>query len=63
MAVSSTDPGAELLGRLAERAALDGLLERARAGLSAVLVVRGEPSAEPDSRLKIARPTRNRSGG
>jgi hypothetical protein len=32
-----------LLGRLPERAALSGLLERARAGRSGVLVMRGEP--------------------
>jgi AAA ATPase domain len=54
MAVSSTDPGAELLGRLAERAALDRLLERARAGRSAVLVVRGEPGIGKTALLDYA---------
>jgi AAA ATPase domain len=54
MTVSSTDPGAELLGRLAERAALDRLLERARAGRSAVLVVRGEPGIGKTALLDYA---------
>ena len=43
MGVSSGDPGTGLLDRRSERAAVDGVLDRARAGASAVLVVRGEP--------------------
>jgi DNA-binding CsgD family transcriptional regulator len=43
MSVSSTDPATGLLDRHGERAAVDGVLDRARAGSSAVLVVRGEP--------------------
>jgi DNA-binding CsgD family transcriptional regulator len=43
MSVTSSDPGTELLGRRGERAALDRMLDRARAGHSAVLVIRGEP--------------------
>ena len=43
MGVSSGDPGTGLLDRRGERAAVDRLLDRARAGNSAVLVVRGEP--------------------
>src|SRR4029077_20891564 len=42
MGVSSGDPGTGLLDRRGERAAVDRLLDRARAGTSAVLVVRGE---------------------
>jgi len=41
--VSSTDPATGLLDRRGERAAVDRVLDRARAGSSAVLVVRGEP--------------------
>ena len=40
---SSGDPGTGLLDRRGERAALDRALGQARAGTSAVLVVRGEP--------------------
>src|SRR5437870_11053319 len=36
-------PGTELLDRHGERAVVDGVLDQARAGRSAVLVVRGEP--------------------
>src|SRR6266581_91570 len=43
MRVSSTDPATGLLDRRGERAAVDRVLDRARAGSSAVLVVRGEP--------------------
>ena len=42
MGVSSGDPGTGLLDRRGERAAVDRLLDRARAGTSGVLVVRGE---------------------
>ena len=42
MGVSSGDPGTGLLDRRGERAAVDRVLDRARAGNSAVLVVRGE---------------------
>jgi DNA-binding CsgD family transcriptional regulator len=41
--VTGGDPGIALLGRPAERAALDRQLDRARAGRSAALVVHGEP--------------------
>src|SRR5215470_1441557 len=43
MSVSSTDPGTGLLDRRRERAAVDRVLDQARAGSSAVLVMRGEP--------------------
>ena len=43
MGMSSGDLGTALLDRQGERAAVDGVLDRARAGDSAVLVVRGEP--------------------
>ena len=43
MSVSSTDPGTGLLDRRGERAAVDRVLDQARAGSSAVLVMRGEP--------------------
>ena len=43
MSVPSTDPGTGLLDRRGERAAVDRVLDRAWAGSSAVLVVRGEP--------------------
>ena len=43
MSVSSTDPATGLLDRRSERAAVDRVLDQARAGSSAVLVVRGEP--------------------
>src|SRR5438876_11064485 len=43
MSVSSTDPATGLLDRHGERAAVDGVLDQARAGSSAVLIVRGEP--------------------
>ncbi len=43
MSVPSTDPATGLLDRRGERAAVDRVLDQARAGSSAVLVVRGEP--------------------
>jgi DNA-binding CsgD family transcriptional regulator len=43
MSVSSTDRATGLLDRRSERAAVDRVLDQARAGSSAVLVVRGEP--------------------
>ena len=43
MSMPRSRPGTGLLDRLGERAALDGVLDQARAGRSAVLVVRGEP--------------------
>ncbi|MFC5262027.1 AAA family ATPase [Kribbella qitaiheensis] len=43
MGVSSGGPGTGLLDRRVERGAVDRVLDRARAGNSAVLVVRGEP--------------------
>src|SRR5690348_10721538 len=43
MSVSRSRPGTGLLGRHGERAVVDGVLDQAREGSSAVLVVRGEP--------------------
>lgn len=43
MGASSGDRGAVLLDRRGERATVDRVLDRARVGNSAVLVVRGEP--------------------
>jgi DNA-binding CsgD family transcriptional regulator len=43
MGVSSGGPGTGLLDRRVERGAVDRVLDQARAGNSAVLVVRGEP--------------------
>jgi len=43
MSVSSDGPGTGLLDRRVERGAVDRVLDRARAGNSAVLVVHGEP--------------------
>ncbi|WP_405067532.1 ATP-binding protein [Kribbella sp. NBC_01510] len=43
MGVSSGGPGTGLLDRRVERGAVDRVLDRARAGNSAVLVVHGEP--------------------
>src|SRR5579864_7150384 len=42
MSTSGSRPGTELLDRHGERAVLDGVLDQARGGSSAVLVVRGE---------------------
>jgi AAA ATPase domain/Bacterial regulatory proteins, luxR family len=52
--MSSSDPGARLLGRRTERATLDRLLETAHAGRSAVLVVRGEPGIGKTALLDYA---------
>jgi tetratricopeptide (TPR) repeat protein len=52
--VSSSDLATGLLGRRAERAALDRLLEGARAGRSAVLVVCGEPGIGKTALLDYA---------
>jgi len=52
--VSSSDLATGLLGRRAERAALDRLLERARGGHSAVLVVCGEPGIGKTALLDYA---------
>ncbi|HEX4658469.1 MAG TPA: hypothetical protein VH307_13880, partial [Streptosporangiaceae bacterium] len=41
--MSRSRPGTGLLDRHGERAVLDGVLDQARGGSSAVLVVRGEP--------------------
>ena len=43
MSTSGSRPGTGLLDRHGERAVLDGVLDQARGGSSAVLVVRGEP--------------------
>ena len=43
MSRSGSRPGTGLLDRHGERAVLDGVLDQARGGSSAVLVVRGEP--------------------
>jgi DNA-binding CsgD family transcriptional regulator len=43
MSASRSRPGTGLLDRDRERAAVDGVLDQARAGSSAVLVLRGEP--------------------
>jgi DNA-binding CsgD family transcriptional regulator len=54
MSVSSSDPGTGLRGRRYELVALDGVLGRARAGSSAVLVVRGEPGIGKTALLDYA---------
>jgi DNA-binding CsgD family transcriptional regulator len=54
MSVTSSDPGTGLRGRRGERAALDRLLDTARAGHSAVLVVRGEPGIGKTALLEYA---------
>jgi DNA-binding CsgD family transcriptional regulator len=54
MGVSSGVPGAGLLDRRGERAAVDRVLDRARAGDSAVLVVRGEPGIGKTALLDYA---------
>jgi DNA-binding CsgD family transcriptional regulator len=54
MGVTSSDPGTGLRGRRNERAALDRLLDTARAGRSAVLVVRGEPGIGKTALLDYA---------
>jgi DNA-binding CsgD family transcriptional regulator len=54
MSVTSTDPGTGLLDRRGERAAVDRVLDQARAGSSAVLVVRGEPGIGKTALLDYA---------
>jgi DNA-binding CsgD family transcriptional regulator len=54
MSVSTSDPGTGLLDRLGERAAVDGVLGRALAGSSGVLVVRGEPGIGKTALLDYA---------
>jgi DNA-binding CsgD family transcriptional regulator len=54
VSVPSTDPGTELLDRRGERAAVDRVLGQARAGSSAVLVVRGEPGIGKTALLDYA---------
>ncbi len=54
MSVSSTDPATGLLDRRGERAAVDRVLDQARAGSSAVLVVRGEPGIGKTALLDYA---------
>ena len=54
MSVSTSDPGTGLLDRLGERAAVDRVLGRARAGSSAVLVVHGEPGIGKTALLDYA---------
>ena len=54
MSVLSSDPATGLLGRRGERVALDRLLDRTRAGRSAVLVVRGEPGIGKTALLHYA---------
>src|SRR5262249_31906117 len=54
MTVSNSHPEAGLLGRRGERAALDRVLDTARAGHSAALVVRGEPGIGKTALLEYA---------
>jgi DNA-binding CsgD family transcriptional regulator len=54
MSVPSSDPGTGLLDRRGERAAVDRVLNQARAGSSAVLVVRGEPGIGKTALLDYA---------
>src|SRR5690348_7451761 len=54
MSVPSTDPGTGLLDRRGERAAMDRVVDQARAGSSAVLVVRGEPGIGKTALLDYA---------
>lgn len=54
MTVSNGHPEAGLLGRRGERAALDRVLDTARAGHSAALVVRGEPGIGKTALLEYA---------
>src|SRR5579864_7469621 len=54
MSTSGSSPGTELLDRHGERAALDGVLDQARGGSSAVLVVRGEPGIGKTALLDYA---------
>jgi DNA-binding CsgD family transcriptional regulator len=54
MSLSSGDPKTRLWGRRGERTALEQVLDRARAGSSAVLVVRGEPGIGKTALLDYA---------
>jgi len=54
MSTSGSRPGTGLLDRHGERAVLDGVLDQARAGRSAVLVVRGEPGIGKTALLDYA---------
>jgi AAA ATPase domain len=54
MSVPSADAGTGLLDRLGERAAVERVLGQARAGRSAVLVVRGEPGIGKTALLDYA---------
>ncbi|HEV8526086.1 MAG TPA: AAA family ATPase, partial [Actinomycetes bacterium] len=54
MSVSSGDPKTRLRGRRSERTALERVLDRARAGSSAVLVVRGDPGIGKTALLDYA---------
>src|SRR5712691_2712081 len=54
MSRSGSRPGTGLLDRHGERAVLDGVLDQARAGRSAVLVVRGEPGIGKTALLDYA---------
>src|SRR3984893_10264023 len=54
MSASRSRTGTGLLDRLGERAAVDRVLNQARAGSSAVLVVRGEPGIGKTALLDYA---------
>src|SRR5262245_63167480 len=54
MSMSSTDRGTGLLDRRGERAAADRVLDQARTGSSAVLVVGGEPGVGKTALLDYA---------
>jgi AAA ATPase domain len=54
MSRSGSRPGTGLLDRHGERAVLDGVLDQARGGSSAVLVVRGEPGIGKTALLDYA---------
>src|SRR5258708_37313289 len=54
MSTSGSRPGTGLLDRHGERAVLDGGLDQARWGSSAVLVVRGEPGIGKTALLDYA---------